>query len=477
MENKYNQPQELSQRDLLKFKRIIPVPFQIQLLDYSEPLICEEIIRILPGKRLVAFGTWREKRIVAKLFFGSKKIKQYASRDVKGIQALAESGILTPEIHFQGCSKNRDIQILIFERIEKAQPASEKVLKALALELATLHVSGILQHDLHFNNFLLKDDKIFMLDGGAIEKQNTPLDKEQSLNNFALLLSQVGINAKTIYKDLIDIYAESRGWKVKESDIIFLEKSITYWQSKRWKEFQKKINKECTAFCRLKTWIKTAVVVREFQGQDVSAFINNPEIVFTEKNQLLKNGRSSTVIKTNLNEIPVVVKRYNIKNIWHGLRRCFRKTRAARSWQLSQYLSFIGIPTAKPLAFVEKQFLGFRGKSYFLMEEVKGMHLGEFFTQASVTFEDKKKIAKKIILLFTNLAQLRLSHGDLKMTNILIHNDQPVIIDLDGMKQHRFRLGFYKKFQNDIKRFMKNWDNQPEIAKLFRVLDKYSAPL
>ena len=58
----------------------------------------------------------------------------------------------------------------------------------------------------------------------------------------------------------------------------------------------------------------------------------------------------------------------------------------------------------------------------------------------------------------------------MKATNIIIHNDKPYLLDLDSMKAHKNKYIFMCAWQKDIKRFMKNWDDLPEINQLFKQL-------
>jgi RIO-like serine/threonine protein kinase len=83
--------------------------------------------------------------------------------------------------------------------------------------------------------------------------------------------------------------------------------------------------------------------------------------------------------------------------------------------------------------------------------------------------------ASKIISLLENLAKLHLTHGDLKMTNILFEKQSPILIDLDGMQEHHSLWRFKLAFHQEIKRFMKNWRDRPTIYALFeqRVREMY----
>ena len=51
-----------------------------------------------------------------------------------------------------------------------------------------------------------------------------------------------------------------------------------------------------------------------------------------------------------------------------------------------------------------------------------------------------------------------MSHGDLKASNFLISDSGKItLIDLDAMKQHRYKFTFEKAFFKDQVRFKANW--------------------
>jgi RIO-like serine/threonine protein kinase len=203
----------------------------------------------------------------------------------------------------------------------------------------------------------------------------------------------------------------------------------------------------------------------------MKAFLSHPENAFAHTQmEVLKSGRSSTVIKTPIGDDTFAIKRHNIKNTFHWMRRTLRKTRADQSWKLSNTLRLFGIATPKPIAFVEKHFLGLKNKSYFVMEYIKGPNLAEYFANYQPEDAHYEKIAVRVLALLKNISKLKMSHGDLKASNILISNDQPVLLDLDGMKEHKTQRQANQAYKKDIKRFMKNWKNQPLVRALFEKL-------
>lgn len=470
---------EISWKSLHKAGRDIPIPFQLTLKDSEEVLYCDKVLRIVPGKRLVAFGIWGKNYVVAKIFYGSKA-KQHIKDDASGIKALISSNIPTPKILYQGLAKEKKIHVLLFERILNGINLDElwqekisheelaPILKEITLELATQHVLGIVQRDLHLKNFLITNQQIYTLDGGNITQHHDVLPKKESLDHLALFFSQLGAGTEKLQDELFQIYIKARGWIIKKSDVAMLQNAIYKWTKTRWLDYNAKIKRNCTAIGHKRTLTSKITYDRTYFTPSFEKLLSNPESIFQEKDtEILKAGRTSTIAKIKVDNRYFVVKRYNIKNALHWLRRCIRPTRAAKSWNLAHRLIFCGIPTAKPVAYIENQVVGLRGKSYFIMEYVDAPHAGQYFENYTLDNSEFTEIAERIVRLFSNLARLWITHGDLKMTNILIKNQRPIIIDLDGMLEHNTILGLNRSYRKEMERFMKNWQDQPNLSALF----------
>jgi tRNA A-37 threonylcarbamoyl transferase component Bud32 len=462
-------------------------PFNVTLGEHDSPLVCEQIIRIMPGKRLVAFATWNDQLVVAKLFYGERAARRHYEQELTGIESLLSSGVPTPRLLFHGTAYKKRVYVLIFEQILEARNLEElwqekvsveeqvPLMHAVTIELATQHVLGIVQTDLHLKNFLLKGNQIYTLDGGSIECFHEPLARKASLDHLALFFSQLGAGTEKLRQALFYVYTRARGWIVKPVDLDYLNTAVKKCNQQRWENYQEKIMRNCTAFEKMNNTSTSIMYARDYQSETFLKLLANPDVAFTQPNsKILKAGRSSTVARITLDNRMLVVKRYNVKDTWHWLRRSLRASRAAESWRLANLLRLFFIPTPKPVAFIEKKFLGLRNKSYFIMEYIDGMHLGDYFANYHESDAHFEKIAVRVIVLLNNLTKLKVSHGDLKMTNILLQHERPVLIDLDGMQEYKSQAIANRAYKKEIKRFMKNWLNKPRIKILFeRLLKDY----
>ena len=176
--------------------REIATPFSLALPDGSR-LLCTDVLRLLPEKRIVLRATLGEKTVLAKLFFDAanwqKEITQYA--------LLENTGVKTPELLTQYTLEQGGVCLYSF--IDQAQPLDllwqqadeekkKRYLDLLLPCLQTLWQQKILQQDLHLGNFLLQgNDTLWMLDPASC-KHYTHASEQQ--NNCALFLAQLPLS-------------------------------------------------------------------------------------------------------------------------------------------------------------------------------------------------------------------------------------------------------------------------------------------
>jgi tRNA A-37 threonylcarbamoyl transferase component Bud32 len=186
-----------------------------------------------------------------------------------------------------------------------------------------------------------------------------------------------------------------------------------------------------------------------------------------ESGQRLKSGNTCTVASTEMHGKIIVIKRYNIKGFIHALGRAFRQSRAAVSWANAHRLKLLNIATAQPVALLETRKYGcVRGKAYFLSKYVDAPDAVQFFKQTTSTAQRSDGI-KNICSLLYKLYLLKISHGDMKATNIKILGCEPVLIDLDAMQQHKYTSAAEAAHVRDLKRLMHNWQNEPALYNAF----------
>ena len=182
-----------------------------------------------------------------------------------------------------------------------------------------------------------------------------------------------------------------------------------------------------------------------------------------EKGHAYKTDKTSTVCKTSFNHAKVVIKRYNNKGAWHCLKNTFRRSRAEKSWIKSLVLSDIGIFTPPPIGwFVEKRN-GLYFRSYFVMDYCEMPTLHSFLMENRPNERSWKQITNGMAVLLERLKEHRITHGDLKHSNVLIGDNQIGILDLDAMIIHRNPVTYRIKRSKDERKFKERLMQDPTL--------------
>lgn len=199
--------------------------------------------------------------------------------------------------------------------------------------------------------------------------------------------------------------------------------------------------------------------------------------------KMLKDGDRCTVVRiarpsTEVDgpegaaprEHGLVLKRYNLKGAAHTAVHWFMRSRAMWCWVNGHAVMGAGLPTPTPLACVEDRRAGvLRGKSWFLSSYVEGTSLRDLVQKKMAGPDQLGPLASQFARIWRELGALRVSHGDMKASNFIIDpQDLLWLIDLDGMRRYHAPLLFRRERRNDIACFMRNWENDPKVAAIFR---------
>jgi tRNA A-37 threonylcarbamoyl transferase component Bud32 len=192
-----------------------------------------------------------------------------------------------------------------------------------------------------------------------------------------------------------------------------------------------------------------AVLSRDFfDATDFSELVKNLDRTM-QQGEYLKNGNTCFVSKVSFAGKEVVVKRYNHKGLLHSLRHTLKRSRARRSWLNANRLTLLKIPTPKPVAFIEQYKMGVLWQSYLLTEHAPGQKLWDLLRDENLNQQQRLEISEQLKRLLDKLAKHRITHGDLKHTNVLITDHGPVLTDLDALRVHRTNWGHARRSARD----------------------------
>ena len=232
----------------------------------------------------------------------------------------------------------------------------------------------------------------------------------------------------------------------------------------------KKCLRTSKKYLRIKAGRHLAVFDRDFcQGAEPLDFIEQMDTLMDE-GQGLKNDDTSYVSHVRWNGKDVVVKRYNHRGFIHSLRHTIKKSRARRGWFYGHWLRTLDIATPRPLAYAEHHKWLLLWESYLVTEYVQGQNLYYFLQNANTAEEEQSKKIKQVFETLDKMGEYRISHGDLKHSNILITENGPVLTDLDAIKAHKLNWTYEIRRVKDLKHFLRKTDISSEVNSYCRKL-------
>jgi tRNA A-37 threonylcarbamoyl transferase component Bud32 len=446
---------------------------RVALLNGTE-LEIKSLVRIVPNKRIVCRAVWNGQDVYAKIFVG-KKAHYYCERDKRGVEQLIQHNIQTPPLLIAGRLKEINAAILVFAEIKPSENAeviwqssasNQRFDLAVQLmrELAGHHRANLLQTDLYLKNFLVSGELIYTLDGDGI-RHYPALSRKKALDNVATLLSKFDVlDMQAWLPNLLQVYAESARHRLPSHPHML--RLINHKRKQTTNHYANiKVFRKCTDVDVERTSRHFQAISTQFPfNQSTMAAEKLDDLIDTQAR--LKSGNTCTVALANVENVSLVIKRYNIKSFWHGVARALRQTRAAASWANAHRLTLLGIATPKPIALSEQRYFCLRGKAYFISEYLEAPD-AEMFFERQQEQGTRAHAIHNIVILFYRLYLLKISHGDTKATNIKLLDASPWLIDLDSMRQHDWDRFALKAHVQDLKRFMKNWQDEPSLYNAF----------
>lgn len=454
------------------------LPLRLQLPDGE--LLLLQWLRVLPGRRYVARAEWQGQQVLAKLLVGRKAARNYR-REQQGAQALASQGLVTPALLASGYRGDAGAWLL-FDYLENAvtldsrwqevaaQPplsASQQAVLGDALAaIAGLHAKGLWQDDLHLDNLLCKNGALHWVDAGSVRstEPGRPLAATRALANLGVFFAQLPTEFDAFIPQLLQHY--QRGDDRPVLPLAALQQQVA--RSRQWRmaDFLGKLGRDCSLFSVQRGPARMQAVLRS-EALALQPLLDDPDR-FIAAGEILKAGRTSTVARVSLHGRILLIKRYNIKGLVHWLRRFWRPSRAWHAWREGHRLRFLGMATPLPLAILERRCGWLRGRAYLVTEFLAGENiLARFFpyVHGAPPTEELASLDQ----LFATLRRARISHGDLKGSNLIWHNERWALIDLDAMRQHAVERVFARAYARDRERFLRNW---PADSPLYQLLDQ-----
>ena len=450
----------------LRARHLPPTPFTLALRG-REPLVAEQVYRHLPGRRLGFRARAGGEALLVKLFL---RRRDYG-RECAGLELLHAHGVPSPAIRWHHRCGGAWLLATEFlpdayglaghlDTADADADTDADVGAVLAL-LGALHRAGLIQRDAHLDNFLIRDSVAHAIDGAGIRR----VRGARALRaNLALLLAQFPPAWDARLRGLLGHYGGL-------DDDAALRRDWRGARLRRLRDYRRKCVRSCTEFVAERSWRHFAARRRDRGDAGFLELLADPERAVAAAPRL-KDGNTATVVRISGAARDLVVKRYNVKDWRHGLRRALRRSRAWTSWQSANLLQHIGVPTPRALGLREVRWGPFRLVTYLITEASAGAPLQEWLPARGAPVPPW--LDRALLATFAALAAAGLSHGDLKASNFLVEeaDQRLLLIDLDAVCLHRSERHARRALERDRERFLANWDGA-----LHRHFDQLLAPL
>jgi tRNA A-37 threonylcarbamoyl transferase component Bud32 len=431
----------------------------------SSGFVCRScrLIREVPGTRQTYSALWQDQPVIVKVFCRRFSIRRHTLREWQALQKIAALQIDCPQALFYGKTEEGfgaivtafipDSQNIFNLYVELTDPQKKiQLLSMVVSQLAHLHINGIVQNDLHLGNFLLAANRIYLIDPAQIRFYKEPVKLSVSFSQLAQLCNNWPANQESGLEVFIRKYFAARGLVFRPWH---LDKILKLARAIREKMIRRRLRKSLRdgkRYIAIKNRTCRAIFSRQLWTQKQAADLPGHIDLLMSQGKVLKRGNTCFVCQVQINDRPVVIKRYNHKGFWHSLRQTFQGSRARRCWMHGHRFDELRIPTPMPLAFIEKTRGGIVYCSYILNEYAEGVKFDKFLRDLSRIESEQAQMFERVETILRHMEQYHITHGDLKPSNILITPNGPTLIDLDSVRVHKIGFLFKRARNKDIKR-------------------------
>jgi tRNA A-37 threonylcarbamoyl transferase component Bud32 len=344
---------------------------------------------------------------------------------------------------------------------------------ALGEFMAALHEAGIVHHDLHAANLLVRVEameypQLYLIDLHALSLRRS-LAWRTSRDNLVVLNRWFVLRAsRTDRQRFWRAYCRCRqnGTRMNGRQALYPLRELARELEKRtWRSnwhFWQRRRRRCLAtnrrYYRFHSAAGVGNAVRDVEPTEVVELFRDPDAPFARPGAtLLKDSRSSTVAEFDLpingRTCRVIYKRFRVTNWMEPWTALLRRTPALRSWLNGHSLRDRVLPTARPLAVFHRRRWGLSYEGYLLTERIANAADLHSWLAALDTVSASARRATlhhridQIATLIRELHRRGLSHRDLKANNLLVADDVAWVIDLVGVTS-RGTLSRSRRVQN-----------------------------
>jgi tRNA A-37 threonylcarbamoyl transferase component Bud32 len=383
----------------------------------------------------------------------------------------------------------------------------QRLAAALGRLLAAMHDAGVLHHDLHPGNILLRidadDEPVLYLIDTLMVRLGPPLTPRAARDNLVVLNRWFSLRSQrsdrlrfwlAYTKARKDLPAEDQGPHTVWAAVRELERRTLRSNLRFWRSHDSRCLENNRWFHPFRLGDAGGHTVADLDGATLAALVSEPDPRLQRPGAcILKESPTSAVVAFTLptasGPLPVVGKRFAVRP-WWWLAALARPSPALRSYVLGHALRLRCLPTPRPLAVWDRYRNGLPCWGYLLTERVPdAVDLKTFVASLACRPLAERLVRLRRLIdqaarLIRLLHERHLSHRDLKAANLLVSpvpaaitsrgigpmasadvsgGDHIWFIDLVGVYRHR-KLRRSRKVR-DLARLHASFHSHPSITR------------
>lgn len=372
---------------------------------------------------------WRDLLRGPKAKLEYDRLEELARRGIATVQPLAWGSYVAswPKGSFlltQSLDNAMPLDHYLAEHPPVVMSARKQLTHALAGYISSLHSAGVSHPDFHPGNLLVREEsgetRFFLIDVHDI-RCASPLSARERLANLTLLNRWFRLRATR--SDRLRFWRAYAGPDWSPDDARELECLTDRSVTQLWESRDGRCLRENRHFRRIRGAGVDGFCERQVEDSIVSALLADPDAIFQRPNvAILKNSRSSTVCAfdapTEAGLRGLVFKRFCVTRWYDPLIDLFRPAPVLRAWKNGHALLARGLPTPRPMLFLQRRRLGLSTVGYVLFERIDDAHhLHDAVARASI---ELRRIVDQLAGWIRLMHERGISHRDLKAANILV---------------------------------------------------------
>jgi heptose I phosphotransferase len=339
------------------------------------------------------------------------------------------------------------------------------LLKSIATICKTIHWNGLNHRDLYLCHFHISEEdlekKIYLIDLHRAQiRRRVPIRwATKDIGGLFHSIIQFGISETDCYR-FLSVYFNCSFRRLVTEKSSFINKSRFRAYSMHMKpilqEIDIKSKKQLPEHSIYQNELGSNyrwIGKKEFLSDSILSILRNLD-AHMEKGKVIKKERGHFIVSLDVGKNKIFIKKYQVKNFWHLLRKQFSKSRAFNSWIAVHWFNAVGIETAKPIAIFEKFNAFTTLDSYLLCFDIEGAPLKESLYAS----DHLRIISARIASFFKRLRWIGFNHGDAKSSNFFFKNNL-IAFDLDISRRRNLLMLVDRKIKKDILRIIRSLDD------------------